>query len=279
MSKDIYQPYFYIIEDLIDKKYYAGSKYGKDANPQKLLKEDGYHTSSLSVQNEINKKGISSFKIRNLKIFETGDEAYAYETRFLKKVDAMNNCFFYNNHNNNGPNDIHFSNKGMIWYNNGKRSTMFFEGHTPSDWGKGRLIDIGSNGKGKVYYNNRKESKRFFEGKQPEGWIKGNLGVTGEKNPSYNKKSTIADKICYTDGQSAMYLSANELVPTGYYRGQSDSFKQKRKKATIGKNNPRYGSRGEKWYNNGSVNKLCVPDKEPLGFTRGMVKKCQTKTK
>ena len=279
MSKDIYQPYFYIIEDLIDKKYYAGSKYGRDADPKKLLKEDGYYTSSLSVQNEISKKGLSSFKIRVLKIFETGNEAYSYETRFLKKVDAMNNSLFYNNHNNNGPNDIHFSTKGMIWYNNGKRSTMFFEGYAPNGWEKGRLINIGANGKGKVYYNNGKESKRFFEGRQPKGWVKGNLGIAGEKNPSYNRKSTIANKICYTDGQSIMYLLPDDPVPPGYYKGQSDSFKQKRRNASVGMNNPRYGSRGEKWYNNGCVNKLCVPGTEPPGFMRGMVKKCQTKTK
>jgi len=272
MSKFIYRPYFYIIEDLVDNIYYVGSKYGKDADPTQLLKEDGYHTSSLSVQKEINDKGLNNFKIRKLKVFENGDEAYSYETRFLKKVDAMNNCFFYNNHNNNGSNDIHFSNKGMIWYNNGKRSTMFFEGHVPSGWERGRLVDVGSSGKGKVYYNNGKKSRRFFEGQQPKGWIKGNLGVAGEKNPFYNKKSTIADKICYTDGQDIIYLSIDDPIPSGYYKGQTDSFKEKRKRSTTGKNNPRYGSRGEKWYNNGSVNKLCVPDTEPLGFTRGMVK-------
>lgn len=278
MSEGIYQPYFYIIEDVIDKKYYAGSKYAIDADPKQLLKDDGYLTSSSVVQNEISKKGLNNFTIIKIKTFETGDEAYSYETRFLKKVNAKDNPSFYNNHNNNGPNDIHFSTKGMIWYNNGKRSTMFFENHAPCGWVKGRLVDIGSNGKGKIYYNNGKECKRFFEGCQPDGWVKGNINVSGKNNPFYNKKSTIADKICYTDGKNILYLSADQVPPPGYYKGQSDWFKEKRRKATAGKNNPRYGSRGEKWFNNGTVNKLFVPGNEPKGFTRGMVKKCQKKT-
>lgn len=277
MSKNIYHPYFYIIEDLVDKKYYAGSKYGIDANPDQLLKDKGYLTSSSVVQNEISKKGLNNFSIRRIKVFETGDEAYSYETRFLRKIDARNNSSFYNNHNNNGPNDIHFSTKGMIWYNSGKRSTMFFENHAPSGWTKGRLIDIGSNGKGKTYYNNGKESRRFFEGFQPEGWVKGNLSVLGQNNPLYNKKSTIAEKICYTDGKNILYISSDETPPSGYYKGQSESFKEKRRKATAGKNNPRYGSRGEKWFNNGIVNKLFVPGLEPEGFIHGMIKRCQTK--
>jgi hypothetical protein len=278
MSKNIYQPYFYIIEDLVDNKYYAGSKYGVDADPARLLTEDGYHTSSSVVKNEISIKGIDNFKIKTIKLFATANEAYSYETRFLKKVNAKDNTIFYNNHNNNGPNDIHFSSKGMIWYNNGKRSAMFFENDAPSGWEKGRLIDVGANGKGKVYYNNGKESKRFFEGMQPEGWAKGNLGVSGERNPFYNKKSTIADKTCYTDGKNIVYLSKNDKVPFGYYKGQSDSFKTKRRRATVGKNNPRYGSRGEKWFNNGITNKLFIPGEEPSDFIRGMIKRCQTKT-
>jgi predicted GIY-YIG superfamily endonuclease len=279
MSKSIYQPYFYIIEDLVDNKYYAGSKYGIDADPAKLLIEDGYHTSSSVVKNEIKIKGINNFKIRKIKLFSTANEAYSYETRFLKKVNAKDNILFYNNHNNNGPNDIHFSSKGMIWYNNGKRSTMFFENDAPSGWAKGRLIDVGANGKGKVYYNNGKQSKRFFEGMQPDGWVKGNLGVSGEKNPFFNKKSTIANKTCYTNGKDIIYLSKDDEVPLGYYKGQSDSFRSKRRQATMGQNNPRYGSRGEKWFNNGFMNKLFIPGQEPPDFMRGMVKRCQTKTK
>lgn len=98
----IYQPYFYIIQDIENLKYYAGCKYSKDADPTLLLVENGYHTSSGTIKKLIAENGLLRFAIKKIRVFSTGDQAYEYETRFLKKVNARCNDRFYNSHNNDG---------------------------------------------------------------------------------------------------------------------------------------------------------------------------------
>jgi hypothetical protein len=94
-------PYFYIIQNIHSKKYYAGSKYSReDCDVSLLLKDNGYCTSSSIVNKIIEKTGITSFIIRKTKVFDNAQQAYNYETRFLKRVDAANNIKFYNCHNN-----------------------------------------------------------------------------------------------------------------------------------------------------------------------------------
>ena len=92
--------FFYIIEDIRNGMYYAGSKYGKDANPEKFMVEGGYTTSSTNINKLIEEFGLKIFIIRKMKIFDTSKEAISYETRFLKKVNARINKRFYNLHNN-----------------------------------------------------------------------------------------------------------------------------------------------------------------------------------
>lgn len=96
----IYIPYFYIIQDTRNNKYYAGSKYGKDANPENFMQFRGYTTSSTMINKIIEDLTSDVFIIRKIKTFITGDCAYNYETKFLQKVDARNNPKFYNGHNN-----------------------------------------------------------------------------------------------------------------------------------------------------------------------------------
>lgn len=96
----IYQPYFYIIQEVSTGIYYAGAKWAKDANPATFMIEHGYLTSSNTIKNIINEHGINSFRILRIRKFEEGIEAYDYETRFLQKIDARNNSAFYNKHNN-----------------------------------------------------------------------------------------------------------------------------------------------------------------------------------
>ena len=99
-NKTIYTPYFYIIQDTRNGKYYAGAKWAKDADPDNLMKENGYITSSITIKNIILISGVSAFKIRKIRKFETAEEAYDYESKFLIKVDARDNNRFYNGHNN-----------------------------------------------------------------------------------------------------------------------------------------------------------------------------------
>lgn len=100
MSNSIYRPYFYIIQHINSGVYYAGAKYAKNANPDNLLRPDGYQTSSKVIQQIILDEGLESFVIRKIKVFETGGEALEYESRFLRKVNASFNEFFLNRSNN-----------------------------------------------------------------------------------------------------------------------------------------------------------------------------------
>lgn len=95
-------PFFYIIQHNDSKRYYAGSKFGKDSDPSTFMTEDGYKTSSNTIHKLIIENGLDSFSIRKLKIFDTPNEAYEYETRFLKKVKARSNNKFINGHENDG---------------------------------------------------------------------------------------------------------------------------------------------------------------------------------
>lgn len=91
-------PYFYVIRDKRNGILYAGSKFSKkDSYPELFWKEGGYFTSSPTIHNIISEHGSDVFEVVKLKLIHN---AYEYETRFLKKVDAKNNPKFYNSHNN-----------------------------------------------------------------------------------------------------------------------------------------------------------------------------------
>lgn len=99
----IYTPYFYIIQDIRDGMYYAGAKWAYDAHPDNFMVEGGYETSSNTIKELISQYGLCNFIIRRIKIFVTGNEAYNYETRFLRKINAAAHPRFYNKHNNERP--------------------------------------------------------------------------------------------------------------------------------------------------------------------------------
>lgn len=96
----IYTPYFYVIQDTRNGIYYAGAKWGKDADPKMFMIEGGYTTSSAIVNKIIDECGINVFVVKRVRCFESMEDAYNYETKFLRQVDARNNPLFYNQHNN-----------------------------------------------------------------------------------------------------------------------------------------------------------------------------------
>jgi hypothetical protein len=101
-SKSIYTPYFYIIQDTRNGMYYAGAKWAQGCHPSDFMIEGGYITSSDTIKKLIEQHGLDVFVIRKIRTFKTADEAYNYETRFLKKIKARNNPKFYNGHENDG---------------------------------------------------------------------------------------------------------------------------------------------------------------------------------
>lgn len=100
MPKCIYKPFFYIIQDTKTKKYYAG--YNSTSDHKLFMTDMGYKTSSTYVKMLIEQHGLDRFRIIKIRLFDTKEQAYTYESRFLRKVDAANNKKFINLHNNIG---------------------------------------------------------------------------------------------------------------------------------------------------------------------------------
>jgi hypothetical protein len=90
-------PYFYIIQHINTGAYYAGYKCRKP-NSSIFMTTDGYQTSSKTVKNIIAQEGLEAFKIVRIHHFDTSEEAFEYETRFLKKVGVPYNPRFLNQH-------------------------------------------------------------------------------------------------------------------------------------------------------------------------------------
>lgn len=262
--------FFYIIKDKRNGMLYAGSKCGKSSdlpkritNPNTFMTTEGYQTSSSTIHKIIQEFGIDCFEVVKLKIMEN---AFEYETRFLKKVDARNNNRFYNTHNNEGA----LNNSGKKWYNDGVVSAMFIAGEQPKGWTVGSL---GTKAKGKKYYTNGIESKMFIEGKQPNGWFRGNHNSKNSiKNPFFGKSYNKGMKT-YTNLQTGKksYFKDGEQ-PDGWELGvKSDKFINGRKEY-MKTNNPMTGTFGLRMYNNGIEMKRFYEDQQPLGWIRGMIK-------
>ena len=79
-------------------KHYYGARYRKDkCDPNDFWKN--YFTSSTLVHDLINEYGIDSFQYSIRKVFETPEEAIAWESKFLKKVNAQHDPNWINRHN------------------------------------------------------------------------------------------------------------------------------------------------------------------------------------
>lgn len=100
MSSKNCQPFFYIIRHKLSGKLYAGSKYGKDSNPNTFLTQNGYTTSSEEINKIISEEGLSSFEILRIDTFCDNLHPYDYETLFLKSNKCANSKNWFNKHNN-----------------------------------------------------------------------------------------------------------------------------------------------------------------------------------
>jgi hypothetical protein len=96
----MYIPYFYLIRHTRTGKLYAGSRYGKGANPTEFMTEFGYQTSSPIIHRIIAKEGLSAFETVELTSFATASEAYSHETVHLVENNARTNPLYYNKHEN-----------------------------------------------------------------------------------------------------------------------------------------------------------------------------------
>jgi len=95
------KPYFYIIEHVTTGKSYAGYK-ASNADSAQLLNPSHrrpYYTSSKIVKSKLMEDGQDSFKIIEIREFETGILASEYEREFLHSIDAAKNDMWINKWN------------------------------------------------------------------------------------------------------------------------------------------------------------------------------------
>ncbi|CAB4126972.1 hypothetical protein UFOVP84_39 [uncultured Caudovirales phage] len=100
ISKDIYTPYFYIIQHKETKKMYAGSKWAKGCHPDEFMQPNGYTTSSNIINSIIEQDGLDYFEILRIDTNCDGLHPYDYETLFLETIDCASSPDWYNGHNN-----------------------------------------------------------------------------------------------------------------------------------------------------------------------------------
>lgn len=96
-----YVPFTYLLRHRPTGLMYYGSKFAQVshvAHPDMLW--TSYFTSSNEVGNLIQAYGAESFDYEIRKTFKTGEEALAWETRLLRRIDAKRNPRFLNKHNN-----------------------------------------------------------------------------------------------------------------------------------------------------------------------------------
>jgi hypothetical protein len=101
-SKNIYTPYFYIIQHKITKILYAGSRWAKNCHPDEFMQPNGYQTSSNTIKYIIKLEGLNIFDIIRIDTNLDGLSAYDYESMFLQALNCANLYNWYNSHNNIG---------------------------------------------------------------------------------------------------------------------------------------------------------------------------------
>lgn len=125
---------------------------------------------------------------------------------------------------------------GKVWYNNGAKNLLLDQDEEPPyGYYKGKLDNgdrRGSNNPchGRLWYTNGTKNLRLYPHDDvPEGYYQGRAGVPkrsqelkdresinkrGDKNPCHGKR-------WYTDGNDSQYLSKDDPIPEGYYRGRT----------------------------------------------------------
>lgn len=156
--------YFYLIRHIPSGRFYAGSKYAKNAycNPDAFWNKDhpkGYFTSSKTVRQLIEEGGIDSFEVLEV-IPRPLNDAVIYETNFLKSVNASKSDRWINETNGDGRfvcyghtiesrEKMSVSKKGSPSPNKGKlmsdeqklKQSNSMKGRTPPNKGKLRSLE------------------------------------------------------------------------------------------------------------------------------------------
>ena len=285
----IYTPYFYVIQDTKTGIYYAGSRYGKDANPEDFMKPNGYLTSSKTIRKLIEVNGIDSFAIRTIRIFNSKEETHDYESKFLKKVNARYNPRFYNKHNNDGGFSLSDPSIRKIVESDGL--TSYQRGARKASETKLRTITNGKNlcqlayekaldKNPELHAIRAQNAKSTMLEVNPDTMLnkyqENGLKISGEKNPSKDPKNRQS----ISKGQKK-FIAENEdkwkldqlLRKTRLvdWRDENGMTFSECHSKWMSENNP---TKNSKWYNDGTIQKrIREGEKVPAGFALGRLYK------
>jgi hypothetical protein len=212
------KPYFYLIKHINSNKLYAGCKYSKkNLDSNNLMTDFGYKTSSKVIKKLIEKDGLDSFNIIDIKHFETAEEAREYESNFLENVDAKNNQNF-----------INLSNSKKDYVNKG--------GYSLSKKTKEKM----KKPKSEETIKKMKKSLRQRPKKVYDKMVKSRKENDFWNDPGCRKKISKANQIRFSDVENRKKHSE---IMIKYYQENpiSEETRKKQSDSLSGKKNPMYG--------------------------------------
>ena len=195
-----YIPFVYLLTFLPTGQLYIGSRSRKNCHPADLWTK--YFSSSGVVCSLIKEHGKDFFLYEIRKTFTTKLEALAYETRFLKRVDAKNNkkflnqtngdhAFTCNGHTSQSRKKISLANKNRSQEINDKISAALTGVKRPQDVKD--KISVGNKGKKRSEPMSTEQREKIS--KETKGVLKPSLSLDNRNKISLSKKG-VSTKPC-----------------------------------------------------------------------------------
>ena len=164
-------PYTYLLKHIPSNTYYYGVRYAKGCHPSEFWIK--YTTSSIYINKMIEQFGKESFVFEIRKTFDEIETARLWETRVLKKINAVTRQDFINRTDN-----ISISNDDA---ERGRRNRISSEAH------KAAVSIVGKSNAGKKHSLQTKE--------KVSASLIGNTRRTGKKDSEYTRLKKSISKI------------------------------------------------------------------------------------
>lgn len=273
--------YFYHVKFVPTGQYYVGCRYTSKLTYKNIHTDlwEKYFTSSKLIKALIRTHGKDAFETKVRKIFDSSDEAKAYETKFLLKVNAETNPKFLNQCNK-----VYASVPQMMWITNGVVDTMIVK-HKPIPVGykKGRSQSTRVKNFGPIHP--LKGRLHVFDSiAQEYRMIEPHKFDVSRHTRSHNDHNKNRIWINNPSTGEAKIIPKTDVIPEGWLRGNPGRQKciwyyHKETNQTIqlhdGDPVPDGFIKGRnqkyRWYTNKSTgtNLRCIPGNEPIGYVIG----------
>ena len=259
--------YIYMTTNLVNGKRYIGRKYSPTFLGTKYL-GSGKH-----LKNAIKKYGKENFTVKMIDSCNSSEELYLKEEYWISQYNAVKSEEFYN-HSPGGRED------GFLV---GEENII----HHLSDVSREKLIESRRGRKDSLETREKKAKALLGIKRSPETRKKMSISQSGERNPSYGKKSypetcrklsqlrtgsgnPIYNKICVNDGLRDKFVSKEDVDK--YLIGGWTLGTIKKPPSTAGKI----------FINNSIENRVCsiedFPYYESLGYVRGRMRNKKSST-